>query len=290
MFADLPPAVLWPLTFVLGLALGSFANVVIARLPAMMLLQWRIDAREELGLPDEPTNTEPTRINLVTPRSHCPQCATTIAWHDNIPLLGYIKRRGRCVHCRQSISVHYPLVELAGGTLTLAVVAIHGANLASLALIGFCLTLLALAVIDLRTHLLPDLLTLPLLWAGLLYQLLFQPAFLQSAVIGAMAGYTVLWAFYWLFRLITGKEGMGYGDFKLLAALGAWAGWQMLPLLLVLSTTVGAIVGIVVQLLIPRLRGAPMPFGPYLSMAGWIAVLFGVPLMAMYQGFLLNNH
>lgn len=287
MFADLPSAVLWPLAFILGLTLGSFANVVIARLPAMMMLQWRSDAREELGLTEETASAEPPPINLAKPRSHCPHCATTIAWHDNIPLLGYIKRRGRCAHCQQPISAHYPLVELAGGALTMAVIAIHGASLASLALVGLCLTLLALAVIDLRTHLLPDLLTLPLLWAGLLYQLLFQPAFLQSAVIGAMAGYFVLWAFYWLFKLITGKEGMGYGDFKLLAALGAWAGWQMLPLLLVLSTTVGAIVGIAVQLLIPQLRGAPMPFGPYLSMAGWIAVLFGVPLMAMYQAFLL---
>ncbi|HET8791783.1 MAG TPA: A24 family peptidase [Modicisalibacter sp.] len=286
MFADLPPALLWPLAFVLGLALGSFANVVIARLPAMMMLQWRIDAREELELVEETTAIQPPRINLVTPRSHCPQCATTIAWHDNIPLLGYIKRRGRCANCQEPISAHYPLVELAGGALTLAVVAIHGADLASLALVGLCLTLLALAVIDLRTHLLPDLLTLPLLWAGLLYQLLFQPAFLPSAVIGAMAGYFVLWAFYWLFKLITGKEGMGYGDFKLLAALGAWVGWQMLPLVLVLSTCVGAIVGIAVQILVPRLRGAPMPFGPYLSMAGWIAVLFGVPLMMMYQAFL----
>ncbi|SDK85358.1 leader peptidase (prepilin peptidase) / N-methyltransferase [Modicisalibacter muralis] len=288
MFVDLPPELLWPLTFLLGLTLGSFANVVIARLPAMMMLQWRTDAREELGIPEESTGTAPPRINLVTPRSHCPQCATPIAWHDNIPLLGYIKRRGRCAHCHASISAHYPLVELAGGTLTLAVVVIHGASLASLALIGLCLTLLTLAVIDLRTHLLPDLLTLPLLWAGLLYQLLFQPAFLPSAVIGAMAGYFVLWTFYWLFKLITGKEGMGYGDFKLLAALGAWTGWQMLPLLLVLSASVGAIVGILVQLFVPRLRGAPMPFGPYLSMAGWIAVLFGVPLMAIYQAFLLS--
>lgn len=288
MFADLPPAVLWPLTFILGLALGSFANVVIARLPAMMMLQWRIDAREELDIPAESTEAQPPRVNLVTPRSHCPQCAATIAWHDNIPVIGYLKRRGRCAQCHEPISAHYPLVELAGGALTLAVVVVHGADLASLALIGLCLTLLALAVIDLRTHLLPDLLTLPLLWAGLLYQLLFQPAFLQSAVIGAMAGYLVLWAFYWLFKLITGKEGMGYGDFKLLAALGAWVGWPMLPLILVLSTTLGAIVGIVVQLLIPRLRGAPMPFGPYLSLAGWIAVLFGVPLMALYQAFLLS--
>ncbi len=164
----------------------------------------------------------------------------------------------------------------------------HGATLASLALVGACLTLLALAVIDLRTQLLPDVLTLPLLWAGLLYQLFFQPWQLPSAVIGAIAGYLVLWAFYWLFKLITGKEGMGYGDFKLLAALGAWLGWPMLPLLLILSAGVGALVGSIVQLTTPRLRGMPLPFGPFLAMAGWIALLYGEPLMAAYRSLLLG--
>lgn len=288
MYADLPVLLLWSLTFVLGLILGSFVNVVIARLPPMLMLQWRREAREALELAEEPDAAPLPRINLATPRSHCPQCASPIAWHDNIPLLGYLKRRGRCASCRQPIGLGYPLVELAGGILALAVVAIHGADLASLALIAACLTLLALTVIDLRTQLLPDVLTLPLLWGGLLYQWLFQPLFLESAVLGAMAGYLTLWAFYWLFKLITGKEGMGYGDFKLLAALGAWVGWQMLPLLLILSAGVGAIVGIIVQLLVPRLRGAPMPFGPFLAMAGWIALLFGAPLMALYQAFFLG--
>ena len=289
LFADLPPSLLWPLTFLLGLVLGSFVNVVIARLPAMLMLQWRAEAREALELPIEPADAELPRVTLASPRSRCPHCAHAIAWHDNIPLLGYLKRRGRCAQCRQPISPRYPLVELAGGALALAVVVIQGANLASLAVIAACLTLLALAVIDLRTQLLPDLLTLPLLWGGLLYQIVFQPLLLESAVIGAMAGYLVLWAFYWLFRLVTGKEGMGYGDFKLLAALGAWVGWQMLPLLLILSAGVGAIVGILAQLMIPRLRGAPMPFGPFLAMAGWIALLYGAPLMAIYQAFLLST-
>ncbi|MBZ9560439.1 prepilin peptidase [Halomonas coralii] len=279
---------LWPLVAVLGLCLGSFVNVVIARLPPMLMRQWHEEACAALERDPDPEVAALPRVNLLTPGSHCPHCASPIAWHDNIPLLGYLKRRGRCAGCHQPISPQYPLVELAGGVLAVAVVTIHGATPASLALIGACLTLLALAVIDLRTQLLPDLLTLPLLWTGLLYQWLFQPLMLESAVLGAVVGYLVLWAFYWLFKLTTGKEGMGYGDFKLLAALGAWMGWQMLPLLLILSAGVGAVVGIVAQLVMPRLRGMPIPFGPFLAMAGWIALLFGAPLIAAYQSLLLG--
>ncbi|MFY0990164.1 prepilin peptidase [Halomonas sp. C05BenzN] len=279
---DLSPSLLWPLAAVVGLCLGSFLNVVIVRLPVMLMQGWRAEAREALELPGE----EPPRFNLVTPRSICPACEAPIAWHDNIPLLGWFKRRGRCATCQARISPQYPLVELAGGALTLAVVAIFGASWQGLFILGACLALLAMAVIDLRTQLLPDLLTLPLLWAGLLYQLLFQPLMLPSAVIGAMAGYLSLWSFYWLFKLVTGKEGMGYGDFKLLAALGAWLGWQSLPLVLILSAGAGAVIGVLMQVAIPRLRGAPMPFGPYLVVAGWIALLAGEPLMAAYLGLL----
>ncbi len=275
---DLPPSLLWPLAAFLGLCLGSFLNVVIVRLPVMLMQGWRAEAREALELPEETHQ----RFNLVTPPSLCPSCESPIAWHDNIPLIGWFKRRGRCASCQARISPQYPLVELAGGAIALAVVALYGPSWQALFVLGACLALLAMAVIDFRTQLLPDALTLPLLWAGLLYQLLFQPLMLPSAVIGAMAGYLVLWGFYWLFKLVTGKEGMGYGDFKLLAALGAWVGWQYLPLLLILSAGVGAIIGIVVQLAMPRLRGAPMPFGPYLAMAGWIALLAGEPLMAVY--------
>jgi leader peptidase (prepilin peptidase) / N-methyltransferase len=284
----LPPLLLWPLVAIIGLALGSFMNVVIARLPAMLMLQWRAEAREALELPAEEPGSVLPRVNLATPRSSCPRCGEPIAWHDNIPLFGYLKRRGRCASCAKPISIRYPLVELAGGALAVAVVALYGANLASLFVFSACLILLALAVIDLRTQLLPDVLTLPLLWLGLLYQVMFQPLLLESAVIGAMAGYLVLWGFYWLFKLVTGKEGMGYGDFKLLAALGAWTGWEMLPLLLILSAGVGAVVGILLQVTVPRLRGMPMPFGPFLAMAGWIALLFGAPLMAVYQAILLG--
>ncbi|MFQ3787583.1 prepilin peptidase [Halomonas sp. A29] len=283
MLVDLPPAILWPLVAVLGLCLGSFLNVVIVRLPVMLMLGWRAEAREALELPEE----EAPRFNLLVPRSICPRCETPIAWHDNLPVVGWLKRRGRCASCQTRISPQYPLVELAGAGLALAVIALYGANWQGLFIYAACLALLALAVIDLRTQLLPDVVTLPLLWAGLLYQLLFQPLMLPSAVIGAMAGYLALWSVYWLFKLVTGKEGMGYGDFKLLAALGAWLGWQYLPMVLIFSAGVGAIVGIAIQLALPRLRGAPMPFGPFLASAGWIALLVGEPLMAAYIGVTL---
>ncbi|GED42292.1 MULTISPECIES: prepilin peptidase [Cobetia] len=276
--ASLSPALQACLSGIFGLLIGSFLNVVITRLPVMMMRQWRAEAREALELEPEAS----PRFNLLVPASRCPGCDTPIKWHDNLPVIGWLKRRGRCASCNTRISAQYPLVELAGGALGASIALIYGLEAQSLWIFGACLTLLVLSVIDFRTQLLPDAITLPLLWAGLAYQLLFQPLMLPSAVIGAMAGYLVLWSFYWLFKLVTGKEGMGYGDFKLLAALGAWLGWQWLPLLLILSAGLGAVLGILLQLLVPRLRGAPMPFGPYLAVAGWIALLFGTPLMSLY--------
>ncbi|MDM7481121.1 MAG: A24 family peptidase [Halomonas sp.] len=274
----LSPILLLAISLVLGLCLGSFLNVVITRLPVMLMRQWRNEALIALGQPPE---AHP-RFNLAYPASLCPSCEHAIAWHDNLPLLGWLKRRGRCANCHTHISPQYPVVELMGGLLAVAVVQLHGATLASLFLYAACLTLLVLAVIDLRTYLLPDILTLPLLWMGLLYQLLFQPLMLPSAVIGAMAGYLILWSFYWLFKLLTGKEGMGFGDFKLLAGLGAWLGWEMLPLLLIVSAGLGAIIGLGVQAMMPKLRGQPMPFGPFLALAGWLGLLAGNELMALY--------
>ncbi|MGO2131944.1 MAG: prepilin peptidase [Halomonas sp.] len=278
-----PDLLLWGLTAVLSLCIGSFLNVVICRLPEMMARDWQIQARatlepqaDTLKADYAPGTSQP--FSLLRPASRCPDCHIAIAWHDNLPLLGWIKRRGRCAGCGQRISLQYPLVELASGLLALAVVALHGATLQSLFIAGACLTLLALAVIDARTQLLPDSLTLPLLWAGLLYQLLLHPSALGDAVAGAMAGYLILWSLYWLFRLVTGMQGMGYGDFKLLAALGAWLGWQYLPMLLLLSAGLGAAVGLLIQRLVPELRGKPLPFGPWLALAGWIALLAGNPL------------
>jgi leader peptidase (prepilin peptidase)/N-methyltransferase len=260
---------------VLGLCLGSFLNVVITRLPVMLMLGWRAEAREALELEPEAA----PRFNLLSPGSMCPRCEAPIAWHDNLPLLGWFKRRGRCASCHTRISPQYPLVELAGGVLAVTVLALFGPTWEALFILGACLTLLAMAVIDLRTQLLPDVLTLPLLWAGLLYQLLFQPLLLPSAVIGAMAGYLSLWSFYWLFKLVTGKEGMGYGDFKLLAALGAWLGWQHLLTVVLLSSLVGAVVGTLQLVLADRDRSQPIPFGPYLAGAGFLTLLWGEPIM-----------
>ena len=278
-----PPLVVWFIVALFGLCLGSFLNVVITRLPVMLMRQWRREAQAALELAHE----ESPPFNLATPGSLCPRCETAIAWHDNIPLVGWLKRRGRCAACNTRISIQYPLVELAGGLLAIAALALHGPSLEALFIYGACLILLALAVIDFRTQLLPDVLTLPLLWAGLLFQLLFQPFMLSDAVIGVMVGYLSLWSFYWLFKLVTGKEGMGFGDFKLLAALGAWLGWSFLPLILILSAGLGAMVGLSAQAFAPRLRGQPLPFGPFLALAGWIALLVGDELMALYLSLLI---
>lgn len=278
-----PPFILWLIVLLIGLCLGSFLNVVITRLPVMLMRGWRNEAREALELSAE----QSPRFNLATPGSMCPRCETPIAWHDNLPLISWIKRRGRCAACQTPISIQYPLVEIAGGLLAVAVLALNGLTAESVFVYGACLMLLVLAVIDFRTQLLPDVITLPLLWAGLLFQLIFQPLMLPSAVIGAMIGYLSLWSFYWLFKLVTGKEGMGYGDFKLLAALGAWLGWSFLPLILILSAGLGAIVGLVAQAYSPRLRGTPFPFGPFLALAGWVALLVGDEIMAMYLNLLM---
>tara|TARA_R110000850_G_scaffold54847_4_gene130288 strand:- start:577 stop:1422 length:846 start_codon:yes stop_codon:yes gene_type:complete len=278
-----PPLTVWFLVALFGLCLGSFLNVIITRLPVMLMRHWRREAQAALELAHE----QSPPFNLATPGSLCPRCETAIAWHDNIPLVGWLKRRGRCAACNTRISIQYPLVELAGGLLAIAALALHGPSLEALFIYGACLILLALAVIDFRTQLLPDVLTLPLLWAGLLFQLLFQPFMLSDAVIGVMVGYLSLWSFYWLFKLVTGKEGMGFGDFKLLAALGAWLGWSFLPLILILSAGLGAMVGLSAQAFAPRLRGQPLPFGPFLALAGWIALLVGDELMALYLSLLI---
>ncbi|ODC04879.1 methyltransferase [Terasakiispira papahanaumokuakeensis] len=270
---------------ILGLCLGSFLNVVVARLPVMMAQRWHAEACEALSMPEE-APTEP--FNLAVPASHCPHCQTPLRWHDNLPLIGYLKRRGRCAHCQGPISMQYPLVELAGGLLGLVVWWWQGSHLMSLALFGACLALLALALIDARTQLLPDALTLPLLWAGLLFQLCFQPWQLSTAVIGAMSGYLSLWSLYWAFRLLTGKEGLGYGDFKLLAALGAWLGWQVLPLLLLWAAAAGIVIGGLWQWRHPDQRGQHLPFGPYLAGAGILFLITGDAIMQSYARWIFG--
>lgn len=256
---------------VVGLTVGSFLNVVIHRLPRMMEADWRAQCAELEGR--EPLRAEP--YNLWVPRSACPACGTPLRASHNIPLLSYLLLRGRCAQCRAPISARYPLVEALTAVLSAVVAARFGWSAAGLLALLLVWALIALTFIDIDTTLLPDSITLPLLWLGLAANLaeVFVP--LREAVIGAMAGYLSLWAVYWLFRIATGREGMGYGDFKLLAALGAWLGWKMLLPIILLSSVVGALVGIALMVIARRGREMPIPFGPYLAAAGLLALLFG---------------
>jgi leader peptidase (prepilin peptidase) / N-methyltransferase len=278
------PALFIVLTVLLGLMVGSFLNVVIYRLPLMMEQEWRAQCAELLGQPD--AGTDRPALTLWGPRSQCPSCGHLILAAENIPLLSYALQRGRCAHCRAAIGLQYPLIEVVSGVLAGVVAWRLGFGWPVLAALAFTWVLLAASAIDVRHQLLPDSLTLPLLWLGLLAALFGGFADLPSAVIGAMAGYLSLWSVYQLFRLLTGKEGMGHGDFKLLAALGAWTGWQYLITIIILSSLVGALVGVALILFRGRDRGAPMPFGPFLAAAGWIALLWGEPINRAYLHWL----
>lgn len=254
-----------------GLAIGSFLNVVIYRLPLMMQAEWQTQCAELDGRTPEPT----ARFNLLVPGSHCPACKTPLRIRDNLPLLSYLACGGKCAHCGTAITARYPIVEALTAALSVWVAWRFGFGLPGLAALAFTYVLIALTFIDADTTLLPDSLTLPLLWAGLLLNVDGTFVSLADAVLGAAAGYLVLWSIYWLFKLATGKEGMGYGDFKLLAALGAWFGWKMLLPILLLSSVVGAAVGILLLVLARRGRDVPIPFGPYLAAAGFIALMYG---------------
>lgn len=265
---------------VLGLIAGSFLNVVIHRLPRMLEREWRSQCAELAGEPPPAEAQAP--YDLVRPRSHCPACGAPIGALRNIPVLSWIALGGRCGDCGVRIPLRYPLVEMAAALLAAAVAWRFGVGWQAALAAVLSWALLALAVIDLDTQLLPDAITLPLLWLGLLANTggLFVP--LADAVLGAAAGYLVLWAVYHAFRLLTGKEGMGYGDFKLLAMLGAWLGWQSLPAVILLSSFVGAVIGIGLIVFGGRARGMPIPFGPYLAGAGWLTLMWGDALLAGY--------
>jgi leader peptidase (prepilin peptidase) / N-methyltransferase len=271
---------------IFGALVGSFLNVVIHRLPKMMENDWRAQCVEFLHPEQvEKESVQPkVRYNLVVPRSGCPTCGHKITALENIPVLSYLALRGKCSGCSAPISARYPLVEALTAGLTGFLAWHFGVTSAAAFAIIFLWALVALTFIDADTTLLPDDITLPLLWLGLLVNLSSTFTTIQSAVVGSVAGYLVLWCVYWLFKLITGKEGMGYGDFKLLAAIGAWLGYQVLPLVILLSAAVGAIVGIVGILFRGRERGAKLPFGPYLAAAGLIALIWGAPLNAWYLG------
>jgi leader peptidase (prepilin peptidase)/N-methyltransferase len=277
-FAD--PAVFPLAAGLLGLMVGSFLNVVIHRLPLMMERDWAAQCAELRG--EAAPALEP--LSLAKPRSRCPKCGHPITALENIPVISWLVLRGRCKACAAPISLRYPLMEALTGLL-FGLAAWHfGFTAAGLGALVLIAALLALTVIDFDTQLLPDDVTLPLLWIGLALNAFNVYTDLKSAVIGAMAGYLSLWSVYWLFKLFTGKEGMGYGDFKLLAALGAWLGWQMLPLTILLSSLVGAVVGISMMVIARHGRNVPIPFGPYLAAAGLIALVWGKPLTRAYLG------
>lgn len=263
-----------------GLIVGSFLNVVIHRIPKMMQRESDNYVAVESGKP--PPHTD--KYNLMLPHSHCTACGHRITALENIPVISYLALRGKCRACKTPISARYPLVEVLTGALSALLVWHFGSGWTGLATLLFVFLLIAMTFIDADTQMLPDDLTFPLLWAGLLVNIngTFVP--LADAVIGAAAGYLALWSVYWAFKLATGKEGMGYGDFKLLAALGAWLGWTMLPTIILLSSVVGALVGIVLIVFARRGRDKPIPFGPYLAAAGVIALLYGAPLSQLTLG------
>jgi len=251
------------------LSVGSFINVVVYRLPIMLERAWRAEAREALDI--EPVPPE-KRFNLMVPRSRCPQCDSQISAWQNIPVLSWLMLRGRCAACNTRISIRYPTVELLTALVSLTVVAMFGYTWDTVFALLFSWLLITMAWIDFDTRLLPDNLTLPLLWLGLLFNLRGGFVDLQSAVIGAALGYLVLWSIYWAFKLLTSKEGMGYGDFKLLAALGAWLGWQALPMVILISSVVGILLGGTILLI--RKSREPIPFGPFLAIAGWVCLVW----------------
>lgn len=277
------PAVFLVFIALLGLVIGSFLNVVVHRLPVMMEREWREQCRDFASGGDAPVETD-ERYDLVRPGSRCPSCGTRIRPLQNIPVLSWLALRGRCAACGWRIPFRYPGVELLAGVMSVVVAWRFGVSVQTLAVLLFTWSLIALSFIDLDTQLLPDSITLPVLWLGLAFNLFAVVVPLWDAVVGAICGYGILWIVYQSFRLLTGKEGMGFGDFKLLGMLGAWSGWQSLPLTILLSSVLGAIVGIALMAFKGQSRDVPIPFGPYLALAGWISLMWGDRIIALYLG------
>jgi len=283
------------LSAVLGLLLGSFLNVVIYRLPLMLQREWRDQCCEYLELDPAKLKTpqplgEHQTFNLYTPGSHCPGCKNPVRAWQNIPLISYLLLLGRCANCHARIHWRYPLVELVSAFLSVLVAWKFGPTWTSLTVLILTWSLISLTVIDIDHQLLPDNITLPLLWIGLVLSLTDYGTGVcaADAIIGAAAGYLSLWGVYWVFKLFTGREGMGFGDFKLLAVLGAWLGWQQLPAIIILSSLAGAVIGIGLSLFAGRDKNIPMPFGPYLAVAGFIALIWGDDITAFYLSTLVN--
>jgi leader peptidase (prepilin peptidase)/N-methyltransferase len=267
--------------FFIGATVGSFLNVVALRLPRMMQRDWHTQCCDFLDLEHEP---EQTTFNLAFPPSHCPECNHAIRWWENIPVVSYLLLKGNCSSCKTRISVRYPLVELLTAVLTLLVFLQLDLTIQTVFAILFTWILIALAIIDFDEKLLPDSITLPLLWSGLAINFFGFFTSLESAVLGAMAGYLSLWSIFWLFKLLTGKEGMGFGDFKLFAALGAWMGWQALPMIILVASCCGSIIGIFMIVLKNHGRDTAIPFGPFLAMAGWLSLVYGTGLADLLHG------
>lgn len=284
-FLNQSPTFFYTVVVILGLMVGSFLNVVVYRLPIMMKREWLCDCHEFLkseGVGDVKIEVQQERFNLVVPRSRCPNCQKPISAIENIPLLSFLFLKGKCKHCQQSIAKRYPIIELVTGLLS-CIVAVHfGFTWPCLFALIFTWSLIAASIIDFDHHLLPDNITMPLLWLGLILALYDVFISIEHALLGAIFGYLALWAVFWGFKFLTGKEGMGYGDFKLLAALGAWCGLMQLPLIVLVSSLLGAIVGISMIVFRGHQRSKPIPFGPYLAFAGWISLLFGDKIVSAY--------
>jgi leader peptidase (prepilin peptidase)/N-methyltransferase len=281
--SSLPTVWQFACAIALGLVIGSFLNVVAYRLPVMLERAWRIELSEAAGDPGKDDGL-PARYNLCVPRSACPHCGHVLHAWENVPVLSYLLLRGRCSACRAPIGIRYPLVELASAALAALALFRFGPSGTAVAAFGLCAALLAMSAIDIETRLLPDSLTLPLLWAGLIVNFGDTFAGLRAAVAGAIVGYAFLWCVYWIFRFVRGIEGMGYGDFKLLAALGAWLGWAALPQVVLIAAITGAVIGLAATWLGRMRFEEPLPFGPFLALGGVATLFFGTPLFHLFGG------
>jgi len=280
---ELNPHFFYILVGIFSLLVGSFLNVVIYRLPRMMEQEWRNECSQYLQISQPDADQEP--FNLLLPRSACPHCGHKITALENIPVISYILLGGKCKDCKNPISWRYPLVEIATCVLSVTVAVYFGATIQTLFAILLTWTLIVLTLIDYDHQLLPDSITLPVLWLGIICNLFGIFTDINSSVLGAIFGYLILWTVYITFKLVTGKEGMGHGDFKLLAMLGAWLGWQYLPLIIIISSMLGAIIGIALILFKSHGKNQPIPFGPYLALAGWVALLYGNQLIGIYYNW-----
>jgi len=280
------PWLFYSTVLLFGLCVGSFLNVVVYRLPLMMERDWKLECHEFLELKQPKLEQSLLSLNLASPASTCPNCGHVLHFWENIPVISYIFLKAKCSSCATKISAQYPAVELLTGIASLLVAYKFGVTIQTLAALFFTWVLIALTLIDLKKQLLPDNMTLPLLWAGIFFSFFELFTDLKSSIIGAMAGYLILWSVYHLFKLLTKKEGMGFGDFKLLAALGAWAGFSYLPQIILLSSVVGSVAGITMLVTGKTKQQQPIPFGPYLAVAGWIALLWGETINQTYLSFL----